>query len=87
MFQRMIENKITKEQPAHISHKDMENPKFQMMLTQNHYTNPESLNICFPIKIKKAANVNKNIDDDMIPVNFFTNWIKEINITKYGSDK
>ena len=23
----------------------------------------------------------------MITVNFFTNWIKEINITKYGSDK
>ena len=33
MFQRMTEHVATKEQPAHISYKDLENLKFQIMLT------------------------------------------------------
>ena len=49
----MIENVTTKEQPAHISHKDMKNLEFQIMLTQNHNTNPNSFHICFLIKKKK----------------------------------
>ena len=36
---------------------------------------------CFPIKTKKIAIANADIDDDMITVNnFFVHWIKEINI-------
>lgn len=52
-FQRMFDDVITREQPTHISYKDMENLKFQMMLLLNHYVNPNSFYICFPIKMEK----------------------------------
>ena len=63
-FQRMIENIDTKEQVAHISYKGMETLEFQIMLTNNYYTNPNSMHICFPIKIKKATNEASDIDTD-----------------------
>ena len=79
-FQGMIENIDTKEQVAHISSKDME--------TNNYYTNPNSMQICFPMKIKKETNKDADIDDDLITVNrFFAHFVKEINITRYGNDK
>ena len=88
MFQGMLENVTTEEPSAHISYRDVENLKFQTLLIQNCYTNPNSFQICFPIKIKKATNVKNDIDDDMIMVNkFFAHWIKEINITNCGSNK
>ena len=46
--QGMLEDTDTKEQPAHISYKDMENLEFQILLTNNYYTNPNSIHICFP---------------------------------------
>ena len=52
VFQGMIENINTKEQVAHISYKDMENLEFQIMLTSNYYTNPNSMHICFSMKKK-----------------------------------
>ena len=52
VFQGMIENINTKEQVAHISYKDMENLEFQIMLTSNYYTNPNSMQICFSMKKK-----------------------------------
>ena len=88
MFQGMIDKVNTTEQPAHLSYKDKENLDFQIQLTQNHYTNFNSFHICFPIKIKKLTNVNANIEDDIITVNnSFEHWVKETNMTKYGSDK
>ena len=37
---------------------------------------------------KRKSNNAADIDDDLITVNnFFAYWIKEISITKYGSDK
>ena len=54
-FQGMIENVDTKEQAAHISYKDMENLEFQIMLMNNYYTNPNSMHICFSMKIKKVT--------------------------------
>ena len=50
-FQGMLDNVTTREQPAHLSYKDMENLEFQIMLTQNHYTNVNTFHVCFPIKI------------------------------------
>ena len=39
-------------------------------------------------KLKKSTNEATDIDADMIRVNnFFAHLIKEISITKYGSDK
>ena len=73
----MLENLDTKEQPAHISY--MENLEFQMLLTNNYYTNPNSIHIRFPIKIKKATDKDADIESDLITVNnFFAHLIKEI---------
>ena len=41
----------------------------------------------FQLKLKKSDNTS-DIDADLVTVNnFFAHWIKEIGITKYGSDK
>ena len=50
VYQGMIEDIDTKEKTAHITHKVMEQPDFQILLTDNYYVNP---NFCFPMKIKK----------------------------------
>ena len=40
------------------------------------------------MKIKKSTSQTTDIDTDLITVNnFFAHLIREINITKYGSDK
>ena len=50
--------------------------------------NPNSIHICFPMKIFKKSNEALDTDDDLITVNnFFTHLVKEISVTKYGSDK
>ena len=60
---------------------------FQILLTENHYVNPNGIHICFPIKIKNKNNAS-DIDGDLITVNnIFAHWVKEISLTKYGSDK
>ena len=51
----------------------------------NHYNNPNSFHLCFPITVKKNTNNDNDIDDDLITVsNFFIHWVKEINVTRYG---
>ena len=87
-IQGMLDDIDTREKVAHPSYKDKEHLDFQILLTENYYVNPSNIHICFPIKIKKKTNNNSDIDDDMITVNnFFAHWVKEISITKYGSDK
>ena len=57
-------------------------------MTENYYVNPANIHLCFPIKIFKKSDNNNDIHDDLITVNnFFAQWVKEISITKYGSDK
>ena len=66
----------------------MEQLDFQILLTDNYYINPNSIHICFPIKIKKKTNQNLDRDTDLIRVNnFFTHFFKKISIPKYGRDK
>ena len=66
----------------------MEQLDFQVLLPDNYYINPSSIHICFPKKIKISTDVATNIDDDLITVNnFFAHLVKEISITKYGSNK
>ena len=67
----MIENIDTKEQVAHISYKDMETLEFQIMLANKYYTNPKSIHISFPVKMKKSTNKANDIDDNLITVNKF----------------
>ena len=66
----------------------MEQLDFQILLTENYYVNSNSIHICFPIKIKNKSNKNADIDSDMITIhNFFAHCVKEISITKHGSNK
>ena len=60
-------------------HTDIGEHDFQILLTDNYYVNPNSIHICFPMKIKKPSNVANDIDTNMI-----TNIIS---VTKYGSNK
>ena len=69
--QGMLEDIDKKEQPAHISYKDMENLEFQILLTNNYNTNLNSIHIWFPMKIKKAADKTNDIDIDLITINNF----------------
>ena len=84
----MTEDVDTKEKSAHPSYKDMEQLNLQILLTENYYVNPNGIHICFPIKIKRKTNNALDIDADLITVNnSFAHWVKEISITRYGSDK
>ena len=88
VFQSMLEDIDTKEQPAHSSYRDMENLDFQILSTDNYYTNPNSMHLCFPMKSKKSLDKDDDIDADLITVNnFFAHLIKEISVARYGNDK
>ena len=71
VYQGILEDIDTKEQPEHISYKDMENLEFFILLTSNYYTNSNSIHICFLMKITKATDETDNIDTDLITVNNF----------------
>ena len=87
-FQGMLEDIDTREKIAHPSYTDMEQLSFQIQLTENYHINPNSIHICFPVKIKKKTNTALDIDAYLIPVNkFFGHFVKEISITRYSSDK
>ena len=87
-FQGMLEDIDTREKVAHPFYKDMDELDFQILLTDNYYVNPSSIHLRFPMKIKKSSNEAGDIDDDLITVNkFFAHLIREISITKYGSNK
>ena len=87
-IQGMLDDIDTKEKVAGPSYKYKEQLDFQIMLNDNYYVNPSNIHICFPIKIKTKSSNTADIDADLIPVNnFFGHWVKEVSITKYGSDK
>ena len=61
---------------------------FELILDNNYYTNLKSLHLCFPIRFRKLSNAAHNLDADIYPVNnFLAHWIREIDITKYGTNK
>ena len=51
----MLENVTSREKPADSSNIKMQNIKFRLLLTENHYTYPKSFHLCFPIEIKKIS--------------------------------
>ena len=84
----MLDRTDTIKEAAHNSHKDKETFDFQLLLDQKLYTNLNSLHLCFPMKFKKATNEAQKLEGNVITVNnFFGHWIKEINITVYGTNK
>ena len=87
-IQGMLDDIDTREKVAYPSYKDMEQLDFEILLTEKYYVNPNSIHICFPIKIKKQTSKDADIDSNMITVNNFCSLDKrKISITKYGSDK
>ena len=52
-FQGMLEDIDAMEKVAHFSYTAMEQLYFQILLTDNYHIKPNSIQICFPIKIKK----------------------------------
>ena len=88
VYQGMLDDIKTIEQVAHPSYKDLETFDFQLLLDKNLYTNLNSVHFVFPIKFKKRSDKSADIDAELITVNnFFAHWIKEISITKYGTNK
>ena len=62
--QGMPEDIDTREKVAYPSYKDMEELDFQILLTDNYYINPNSIHLCFTMKVKKATNEATYIDQD-----------------------
>ena len=87
-YQGMLDDIKTIEQVAHRSYKDLETFDFQLLLDKNRYTNLNSVHFVFPIKFKKKTDINADIGTDLITVNnFLAHRIKEVSITKYGTNK
>ena len=65
----------------------MKNLDLQIVSTDNYSTNPNSVHLCFQMKIKSSDD-NDDIEADLITVNnFFADFIKEISMTRYGNVK
>ena len=87
-FEGMLELIDTRSKVEHSSYADMEQLNFQILLTDNYFINPNSILICFPIKVKKKNNQALDLDANLITANnFFAHFDKKISVTKYGSDK
>ena len=65
-FQGMVEDIDTREKVAQSSDTDMEELDFQILLTANYYVNMSTIDLSFPMKIKKPTNDSSDIDGDMI---------------------
>ena len=80
IFQEIIQNISTTEQPAHLIQKK-KTFEFELILNKNYYTNMKSIHVCFPIRFIKLANATAKLAADLIPVNnLFAHWVKEIDI-------
>ena len=87
MYQGQIDWIQTKKAYAASTYTDKQILEFNIELTKNHYMNFANMVICLPIVFRKASNRVQAIDADMIAVNnFFTHWIKDISIKRYGDD-
>ena len=88
VFQRMIEKLMTIEQLADTTYSNREVLDFELILDNSYYTNLEDLHIYFAIRFRKLTNAAQNLDAGIYPVHiFFALWMKEIDITKYGTIK
>ena len=87
MYQGQIDYIDTKKTYAASTYTHMEQMEFTIELAVDHYLNFSNIILCLPITFRKKTNKSAAIDDDMIPVNnFFTHWIKDVNMRRYGDD-
>ena len=84
-YQGQLHSTKTKRKYAHDTYKGKQVIEFNVQLTANHYSNFQNVHLCFPMKIKSAADNNNDIAADVITVNnFFAHLIKEIDTKRYG---
>ena len=90
IFQGMIQKIFTIEQSAHLSYKDTRIKKtldFELIQNKIYYINMKSVQVYFTLRFKKLINAAANLAAGLIPLNNFAHWVKEIDITKYGTNK
>ena len=86
-YQGQLHSAETKSKYADDTFKNKKVIEFNVLLTKRHYTNFQNDHLCFPLKIKLAADNNNNITEGVITVNnFVAHWIKEKDIKRYGDD-
>ena len=86
-YQGQLHSTQTKRKYADESYENKKVIKLNVQPTVNHSTNFQNVHLCFPIKIKLAADNDNNIVACVIPVNeVFAHCIKEIEIKRYGDD-
>ena len=66
---------------------DQKTLKVNVILAANTHTNYSSMCVVLPIQIMKRTDEKKNTDGTLITANnFFTNWLKEIDIKRYPDE-
>ena len=87
IYQGQISSTVEKKAYADDTYRNLKIATFNIQLIANQYMNFHNVLLVFPLKIKKKTDEANNIDDNEIPVNnFFTHWIKEIDIKRYGDN-
>ena len=87
MYQGQLNYIDTKKSHASSTYTDMEQLEFVIELPADTFLNFSTIQLCLPLTFRKRTNKAQALDDDMIPVNnFFTHWIKDVNIKRYGDD-
>ena len=87
MYQGQLNYIKTRKAHASSTYTDMEQLEFVIELTADKVLNFSTIELCLPMTFRKKSNKAQPIDGNMIPVNnFFTHWVKDVNIKRYGDD-
>ena len=87
-YQGQMDSTEAKRKYADDTYKNKKVIEFNIVLTNNHYTNFQNMHLCFSLKFKSAADNDNDLLAGTVPVNnFFAHWIREINIARYGDDQ
>ena len=85
IYQGQISGTVEKKAYADDTYRDLKIARFNIQPSANQYMNFHNVHLVFCLRIKKKIDKANDIDDNEIPVNnFFTHWIKEIDIKCYG---
>ena len=87
MYQGQLNYTETRKAHASSTYTDMEQLEFVIELTADKFLNFSTIELCLPLTFRKRTNKAQALDGNMIPVNnFFTHWVKDVNIKRYGDD-
>ena len=86
--QEQIKSIETKRKYADDTYKGLKVIEFPIVLTKNHYINFQNRYLYFPLKFKSKANNNNDLAAGTVNANnFFANWMRELNIPRYGFER